>query len=348
LIASCLIGTNIGTISGTTLMALAVTQAGLGPFYALLYIPVSVTLGEALPKTVFQYHATALAPVLSRPIGWAQTAFAPLLWVSQLWSLRLRRLIGAERDALTRADIVQIIEGGTGSIAPHEHRMITNLFWLREVTVEDCMTPLVEVHMLSTLAACGEAVELSVRSGHSRLPVYQDRVDNIVGVVNITDLLWNVPDDRPVDALMHRIRFVPESKRADDLLHDMRRNRERIVVVVDEYGGSVGIVTIEDLLEEFIGEIHDERDTHHSGIRRVGERSWRMPGRTEIEPLAAAIGRPIPEGDYDTVAGLLLARFGRIPLTGEAIEIDGLVFRVEEGTDRAIVSVHLTLRSPAG
>jgi len=329
-------------------MALAIASVGLTPVWGLLYAPLTVAFGEALPKTVFHHHATALAPTLARPLAIAQFAFAPLLWVSELWSTRLRRMLRDPGDKITRADIVQMFEDGSPSIDPHEHRLITNLFWLREVTVEDCMTPLVEVHMLPTEARCGEAVDLAVRCGHSRIPVYQDRVDNVAGVLNITDLLWDVPDSRDVREVMQRARFVPESKRADDLLHEMRRNRERIVVVVDEYGGSVGIVTIEDLLEEFIGEIHDERDAHAPGIRRLGERSWRVPARTEIEPLALAIGRPIPEGDYDTVAGLLLTHLGRIPLVGEVCEVDGLVFRVEESTDRAIVSVHLSLRAPPG
>jgi len=348
LIATCLVGTNLSVISGTTLTALVVSRFGLAPTWGLLYVPLTVALGEALPKTVFHHHATALAPTLARPLAFAQFAFAPLLWVAQLWSTRLRRFLGEPGDRITRADIVQMFEDGAPQIDPHEHRLIENLFWLREVTVEDCMTPLVEVHMLPTAASCAEAVDLAVRCGHSRIPVYYDRVDNVVGVLTITDLLWDVPDARDVRAVMQRARFVPESKRADDLLHEMRRNRERIVVVVDEYGGSVGIVTIEDLLEEFIGEIHDERDAHEPGIRRLGERAWRVPARSEIEPLSLAIGRPLPEGDYDTVAGLLLTHLGRIPQAGEVCEIDGLVFRIEESTDRAIVSVHLSVRPPAG
>jgi len=344
LISTCLIGTNLATISGTTLVAIVVTRLGGAPAWTLLYVPLAILLGEALPKTVFQHHAELLAPWLSRPLGWAQWLFAPVLAGAGLWSSTLRRLIGAEREHLTRADIVQILEGSTAEIDPDEHRMIRNLFWLPEVTIEDCMTPLVEVHMLSVFAKASEAVDLAIRCGHSRLPVYRDRVDNIVGMLHIPDLLWEVADDRELESIMRSVRFVPESKRADDLLHEMRRNREHFVVVVDEYGGSVGIVTIEDLLEEFIGEILDERDERGPGIRRLGERAWRVPARLEIEAVSEVVGRELPEGDYETLAGLLLANLGRIPLVGETCEVDGFVFRVEEVTDRAVVTVHLTLR----
>ncbi|MBW1877116.1 MAG: HlyC/CorC family transporter [Deltaproteobacteria bacterium] len=342
LISTCLIGTNISTITGTTLTALVVLQLGLSPAFALLYVPVTVILGEALPKTIFQHHASVLAPILAFPLRWAQTLFLPLLGIAGLWSSTLRRLIGAEAGLVTRAEIVQMLDDGTAEIDPEEHRMIRNLFELPEVEIEDCMTPLVEVHMLPVSAAVASAVDLAVRCGHSRIPVYQGRVDNIVGLLRITELLFDAADEQPIDGLMHPVRFVPESKAADDLLHEMRRNYEHFVVVVDEYGGSVGVVTIEDLLEEFIGEIHDERDEQGPGIRRVGEGTWRLPGRTEIDALAEAIAWEVPEGDYETVAGLILAELGRIPRSGEVCHVGGLTFRVEEATDRAIVSVHLT------
>jgi len=342
LISTCLIGTNLSTITGTTLAALLVLHLGLSAELALLYVPITVILSEALPKTVFQHHASLLAPTLAFPLRWVQTLFLPLLGVAGLWSSALRRLIGAEEGLVTRAEIVQLLEGGTAEIDPEEHRMIRNLFELPEEAIEDCMTPLVEVHMLPLGARVGAAVDLAIRCGHSRIPVYEDRVDNIVGLLRITELLFDVADDQPIDDLVHPVRFVPESKAADDLLHEMRRNREHFVVVVDEYGGSVGVVTIEDLLEEFIGEIHDERDEQGPGIRRLGERTWRLPGRTEIDALEEEIGREVPEGEYETVAGLILAEMGRIPRAGETCHVGGLTFRVEEATDRAIVSVHLT------
>ncbi len=347
LISTCLLGTNLATITGTTLMALLMARLGAPAGLALLYLPLTVTFGEALPKTVFQHHANALAPRIAYPLAWSQWVFRPVLAIAGLWSSVLRRLVGAARDPLTRADIVQMIEGGTTQIAPDEHRMIRNLFWLPEVNLEDCMTPLVEVHMLSVDASTHQAVDLAVRCGNSRIPVYRDRVDNIVGLLHIPDLLWDEHTDHAVENLMKPVRFVPESKRADQMLHEMRRNREHFVVIVDEYGGSVGIVTIEDLLEEFVGEIHDERDEKEPGIRRLSERAWRVPARMEIEAVGDAVGREIPEGDYDTVAGLLLTKLGRIPSVGEICEVDGLVFRVEEATDRTIVTVHLTVRPPA-
>ena len=354
LITTCLIGTNLSTITGTTLMAVLVTGLGWPGELALLYVPLTVVFGEALPKTVFQHHANMLAPALSAPLQSFQLLFLPLLGVLGVWSSALRRVIGRAGDNVTREDIVQMLEGGTPDIQPSEHQMIRNLFELPEVVVEEVMTPLVDVAMLSLGSTVKEAVDLAVRSGYSRIPVYQDRVDNIVGLMHISDLLWDVADEDPVDKLVEPVRFVPESKRADDLLHEMRRNHEHFVVVVDEYGGSVGIVTIEDLLEEFVGEIHDERDERTPAIRRLSERAWRVPARTEIHVLEEAIGRDLPEGDYETAAGLVLARLGRIPRVGELCRIPAsaspggspvgdLTFQIEEATDRAIVTLHLTV-----
>lgn len=343
LISTCLIGTNLSTITGTTLMALLVTSLGYPGALAVLYVPLTVVFGEALPKTIFQHHATALAPMLSQPLQTAQVAFLPLLGVLGVWSTSLRRMIGREGEGMTREEIVQMIEGGGSDIQPSEHKMIRNLFDLPEVVVDEVMTPLVDVAMLSLGSTVKEAVDLAVRTGYSRLPIYQDRVDNIIGLLHISDLLWDVSDEDAVDRLVRPVRFVPELKRADDLLHEMRRNHEHFVVVVDEYGGSVGIVTIEDLLEEFVGEIHDERDERTPSIRRLGERTWRIPARAEIDVLEEAIGRELPEGDYETVAGLVLARLGRIPRVGEVCQVEGLTFKVEEATDRAIVTLHLTV-----
>ena len=214
---------------------------------------------------------------------------------------------------------------------------------MTETQIDDCMTPLVEVVAIDEDLDVGETIKFVKQGGFSRLPVFRGRIDNIVGLISLRDLLFNAEVSDSVAQHMQPAIFVPETKRVDDLLREMRRDHNHFAVVVDEYGGVVGVVTIEDLLEEIVGEIHDERDTDEPGIRRLSEREWLIPARLEIEEISDVIGVELPEGEYETVAGLILAAVGRIPEPGEVIRIRGFVFRVEQASERAIQRVHLTL-----
>lgn len=352
MLATCLIGTNLCVVAGTTAVSYLLWQRGFEQEWlvALCYAPFALMLGEALPKSVFQHHATALAPYVARFVRAAQVLFTPALWLVGAWATLLSRLIGSNRRAgLTRQEILWLLqEPRSASIHPDDQKMIQRVFAITETMVEECMTPLVDVDAVPISASVREAMEVAVRNGHSRLPVYEDRVDHIVGIVHAQDLLFGGDDGRvglddTVRAVLRPVKYVPDSKRVDELLNEMRREREHFAVVVDEYGGSVGILTIEDLLEEIIGEIRDERDTDEEGIRRVSETEWRLPARVEVEPLEHAIGRELPDGDYETVAGLILQTTGRIPAKGEIVKVGELLFRIEDANERAILTVHLTV-----
>jgi CBS domain containing-hemolysin-like protein len=201
------------------------------------------------------------------------------------------------------------------------------------------MTPLVDMVAVSEESLSGEAIELTVQTGYSRLPVYRERIDNIVGRIEARDLLAAPRDDIPVAQLMRPVHFVPESKRIDELFREMRDEADPMRIVVDEYGGSVGVVTLEDLLEEILGDIEDERDHAAPGIRATAPDEWRVPARTELEELEEAIGHSLPPGDYETVAGLLLAALGRIPEPGEKVRVGRHVFYIEAASERAIEMV---------
>ncbi len=344
LISTCLIGTNVAVITGTTLAAMMVAWGGWADSWVLAYIPMTVIFGEALPKTVFQHHATMMAPRLAPILRVAQGLFTPLLVVAGGWAAVLRRVAGNADGELTRQDIVDLLEEEDADIDPEEQEMIRRVIRLNEVQVEEAMTPLVNVHALPETSTLDDAVEAALLGGHSRLPVFRERVDNIVGLVDMYDLLYDAPDPATVAEKMHPVQFVPESKRADELLHEMRQRRDHFAVVVDEYGGSVGIVTIEDLLEEIIGEIRDERDEDEPRVRLVGDKTWRIPARTEIDEVEEMLGVTLPEGDYETIAGLVLKQLGKIPKKGDRITLDGLVVCVEDVSDRAILLLTATMR----
>lgn len=341
LLGTCLIGTNLSVVTGTTVLAAMFAQLGYVDVpMALLFIPFTLVLGEALPKTVFEHHATFLAPILARPIAMAQRVFALPLWILGGWSRLLSAVTGRhERLTVTRKDLEALLANEEGAdIAPEEQELIRRVLEIKDTAIENCMTPLVEVDAIPLGSTVRHAIDVAVRKGRSRLPVYRDRVDKLVGVVKCPELLA-ADDDEGVERYVRDVPIVPESKRADELLHEMRRAGIPLALVVDEYGGSVGIVSVEDLLEELLGEIRDERDDAPVSIQQVGSTTWRVSARAELEELSEALDVVIPDGDYETVAGLILERLGRIPKVGESIQIEQMSMRVEEATDRQVRSV---------
>ncbi|TVQ92171.1 MAG: HlyC/CorC family transporter [Deltaproteobacteria bacterium] len=348
LLGTCLIGTNLSTVTGATFVVTIMTTLNLelGLLAGVVYTPLTLVFGESLPKTIFQHHATRIVPFLAYPLNVAETLFYPALLLVGAWTRLLDRLLGpSQAKPVSREEIVDLLgdESHTsdGGIAEEDRRLIRRVFEISETPVEEVMTPLVDVQAMSQEATIAEAGAMAVTSGYSRLPIYRDRVDNIVGIVHVSGLLFAPDPDGPVASLMEPAIFVPEFKRVDHLLTELRQRRDPLAVVVDEYGGSVGIVTIEDLLEEILGEIRDERDGAEPLIQRLGEREWRVPARAEIEEVSDALGLPLPEGDYETIAGLVLTRTGRIPVKGETLKIEGLTLIVEESTDRSIVSLRV-------
>ncbi len=344
LLATCLIGTNLFLIAGTTLTALLLVQLGTHQEWVvtMLYVPLGLIFGEAVPKTVYRHFADALAPVLARPIRTIETVLSPALWVVSRWNTLLKRLLRSEEPAIRREDIVQLLDDRHGHrINSEERAMIRQLLAMNEVTAEHRMTPLVDVHAVRVAASVDEAIALVIQEGHSRVPVYRERIDNIVGRVEHRGLLFAPPIAVSVESLMVPVRFVPNTKRGDELLREMREASDPFAVVVDEYGGSIGIVTMEDLLEHVVGEIEDERDMHAPGIRRLSDREWRVPARTEVAELEEVLSRALPPGDYETVAGLLLAVTGKIPETGALIRVGRLTFHVEAASDRAVHMVRV-------
>jgi CBS domain containing-hemolysin-like protein len=207
--------------------------------------------------------------------------------------------------------------------------------------VEDAMVPLIEVAGVPDGATCDDAAAVMVEQGYSRLPIYRKRIDRIVGLVNHHDLLFAADGKAPVTSVMHPVSFVPETKRVDELFLELRRKRQRIAVAVDEYGGAVGLISIEDILEEIVGDIEDEFDRHRPLVRKVGEREWVASGRVEAEALALHTGFEMPEGGYETLAGFLLTKLGRVPAAGERLTWGDHVFTVSLANERAILEVNI-------
>lgn len=264
-----------------------------------------------------------------------------------LWQSLTRRL---SRDKnVTEEDILQLVDAGeeTGVIEETQKDMINNIFEFGDITAEDIMTPRTEVEALDAEDTVFEALRIGVEDGFSRIPVYEEDIDHVVGVLYVKDLLPYVgkplPEDLTLRGLMRQAYFVPGTKNCQDLFAEMTEKRIQLAMVVDEYGGLAGIVSMEDLLESIVGNIRDEYDHEDEEIKQTGDNSFEVDGALPIDEVSELVGVPLPEGDYETLAGFLIYQLGRIPTPEEnaCVAYDGLEFVILSMDDRRIETVHI-------
>jgi putative hemolysin len=315
--------------------------------------PVMLVFGEIIPKAVAREWATTLILRLYRPLVWASRLLAPFVAFSQSVVSLLLRLVGGKqpdiRHFVSREELKNLLqmEPGEVNVTTQEAEMIDNIFDLGETTVREVMVPLVDVAMLRDTGTPMDAVELIRQRGFSRLPVFTDRETNITGVVTAMDLLHRGAEAPTIRALMRQPLFVPEAKRIDDLLREMQKGRVHLAVVVDEYGGATGIVTLEDVVEQIVGDIEDEHDRTPASVERLPDGSYWVAARTNIEELNEALDWTLPKRDYETIAGLVLSTLGRIPRTGEEFQVPGYTITVLEADTRRVVAVKIAANRPA-
>jgi len=278
----------------------------------------------------------------------------------KLKAFKLMKLAGAYWRGDSKNEMLQRIYGTAWAkkeeleaylhqIEEAEKEMIHGVIELGDTRVHEVMVPRIGIKAVDVEDSLDDVIDLIVRAGHSRVPVYRENIDNIVGILYAKDLLpylHQSQDDEHIDftALARPAAYVPETKLVDDLLAEMRTARRHIAIVVDEYGGTAGLVTLEDLLEELVGEIRDEYDEDERLIQRLGPRSFRVSGRLPIHELNAATGLVIPDDSFDTVGGWVLDLFGRVPHRGEKKETeDGVRVSVEKVERTRVLEVLVAL-----
>jgi CBS domain containing-hemolysin-like protein len=309
--------------------------------------PVMLIFGEIIPKAVAREWATSLVLRLFRPLSWAAAALTPLVALAQVIVRSVLHLAGGAqpyvRQFVSREELKALlqVEPGEADVTTQEVEMIDKIFDLGDTTVREIMVPLVEVAMLPRTATPADAIDLIERRGFSRLPIYDRRETNVVGIVAAMDLLWRGAEVATVDALMREPYYVPETKRIDELLRDMQRVRSHMAIVVDEYGGSTGIVTLEDVLEEIVGQIEDEHDRTPASVERLRDGSYWVAARMNIDELNEALDWDLPKADFETVAGLVLATLHRIPRTGEEFQVNGYTMTVLDADSRRVAAVKI-------
>jgi putative hemolysin len=315
--------------------------------------PVMLVFGEIIPKAVAREWATRLILTLYRPLVWASAVLAPFVAFSQAVVGLLLRMMGGQqpdvRQFVSREELKNLLqmEPGEADVTTQEAEMIDNIFDLGETTVREVMVPFVDVVAVPETAKPMEAVMLVQQRGFSRLPVFAERETAITGVVTAMDLLRGGASAATVRELMRQPLYVPESKRIDDLLREMQKSRVHLAVVVDEYGGATGIVTLEDIVEQIVGEIEDEHDRTPASVERLRDGSYWVAARTNIDELNEALDWTLPKRDYETIAGLVLSTLGRIPRTGEEFTVPGYTITVLEADNRRVIAVKIAATRPA-
>ena len=351
LLSTAMMGVTIAHITASTvatwaLLPLAGGAAALVVTVALT--PIMLVFGEVIPKAVAREWATALILRLFRVIELAAMILAPLTWGANMVVGGALALFGRRRTStrqfVSREELKLLLqmEPQEADVTTSEAEMIDKIFDLGETAVREVMVPMVDVVALPETATPDDAVHLISERGFSRIPVFADRILNVVGVITAMDLLRRGAQAADVRALMRPATYVPETKRIDELLTEMQKARVQLVVVVDEYGAAVGIVTIEDIVEQIVGEIQDEHDRTPDSVERLPDGSYRVAGRAAIDELNAALEWDLPKGDFETVAGLVLATVHRIPLVGEVFQVGRYAFTVLEADSRRVLTVRIT------
>ncbi len=351
LLSTAMMGVTIAHITASTVAtwALLPTLGSMAPLVVTLALtPLLLVFGEVIPKAIAREWATALILSLFRVVEVASKALAPLTWAANAIVSGALGLVGrvptSTRQFVSREELKLLLqmEPEEADVTTSEAEMIDKIFDLGETAVREVMVPLVDVAALPDNAAPHEAARLMVERGFSRIPVFTDRVINIVGVVTAMDLLRRGAEAADLRAMMRPATYVPETKRIDDLLLEMQKARLQLAVVVDEYGGAVGIVTVEDIVEEIVGEIHDEHDRTPDTVERLPDGSYRVAGRTGIDELNEALDWDLPKADFETVAGLVLATLHRLPLVGEVLRVGRYVLTILEADSRRVLTVRIT------
>jgi putative hemolysin len=353
--ASAYAAVNISTEFAKFLKTFPAIGDGAGG-YALLIVTVllalfTIVFGELVPKSIGLAYAERLAMLIAGPVEWIARLLGPIVWFLTRVTSAITKLLGVSMSSdaqMTAEELKLIVERGgeQGILEAEEEQMINAVIELGDRRLHEVMVPRIAIVALPVSATLDEAIDLIVEGGHSRVPVYEDSIDGVIGIVYAKDLLPVLKveaDARPtVRSLLRTPLFVPESMSIDDLLHEFQRRKVHIAIVLDEYGGTAGLLTIEDLLEEIVGEIQDEYDVEEPMIVRLSADEARIDGRVDVDELGETFDITIPledEDEYDTVGGLIFHRLGHVPRPGDEVRLDGLKLTVETTDGRRVGKV---------
>ena len=351
LFATTSMGTNVAVVSSSAVFTgYMITHFGeWGDIFSLLIIsPVILFGGEIIPKVIFQNRADSIMQFFIHPLNLFCRVLSPVITLfSAVYNLFLRLILrGAHKVNLTpisREQIRYISHPGflSSELDMEEKKMIHRIFNFGEIRVEQVMVPLIQTYAISDAATVQEANQIANETGFSRLPVFHERMFNLIGILNTFDLLTVPPDDSPITHMIRPAYYVPPNKKLDDLLKELQQRGLHIAIVVDEYGGCIGMITLEDMLEEIVGEIEDEHDEPHKKYEVYDGGGYLIDGDKEIGAVNEELALDLPEGEYETMAGLMIEKLEKIPVAGDQVTLNGFRLTVKEASKRKINSIIL-------
>jgi CBS domain containing-hemolysin-like protein len=344
LLCNTVAATLVGVVASRVFGAVGVAVA------TVFEVVVIFVFAEAMPKTWAVQHSERAA-LLATPLVSAITRFPPLRWItSALIALSNFFLPGSgiregpyvsEQELLALAD-----EAAQQDVIEREERtLIHSIIDFGDTVVREVMVPRPDMVVVESIAKVSDVIEIAIAAGYSRIPVYGQGIDDIVGVVFVKDLVRaerEGKEDELVSALMRDAHFVPETKKVSELMREMQTKKFHQAIVVDEYGGTAGLVTLEDLIEELVGEIEDEYDVEEAPIEKLANGGLRVTARMSIDQVNELLGAELPEGDWDTVGGLVYNLLGHVPIEGETASLDGWCLTAERVQGRRIGRVRIT------
>jgi CBS domain containing-hemolysin-like protein len=361
-LSTLLIGNTLVNVGLGSLTALMADEAGYSQAIALLTGVTTVLLllfGEITPKTFAKRHATGFAVFLIPFVTLASWVLYPVAWVFLQIPRALFRAIGLEEvspEGVTSQELEYLIEQGArrGSLDQTREKLLSSVLAFAEVLVKEIMIPRTQVVALEETATYDEALKLVTESELSRIPVFRGSLDEIGGVLHAKSLLADVkkgiaPGEFQIARYLVMPFFVPEVMKVARLLTEMQRRKTHLAIVVDEFGGTSGIVTLEDVVEEIVGEIHDESDVEVKPIKLLSDGVVMADASVAIRDLETHLGVEFPEdGDYETLGGFLTATAGRVPPAGSLVVWGGLTFTVKAADERRVTKVEIAKKPAAG
>ncbi len=346
---SNILASSIATIMTIDLLAgMSETTAGLiATFFMTIYV---LIFGEITPKTIGKNNPETLTLVLIRPMVALRRLLTPLIFLFKaitnlIVGIMPKHLRDQEQPEVSEDQITMLLEMGEerGLIEEEEVDMIRRIFAFDDLVAKQVMVSRTEVETIEVTATLGEVRAIVKEEEHSRYPVYEEEPDNIIGILHVKDLLHCGDNSIDLKDLVRTATFIPESRPINDLLRDFQSSKQQMAIVMDEYGGMSGIVTIEDILEEIVGEIHDEYDTPEEEIQHLPDGTYLLEGVTEIDHINDELNLTLPTEEGTTISGLILNRLEEIPATGESLTVDGAHLKVESASDREIQTVRLKI-----
>jgi len=355
LLVTILVGNNIANVAMSSIATwlfgfyLSEGQAVLAATFGIT--TVVLLFGESAPKSYAVENTESWSLRIARPLKWAERMLLPLIVVFDYLTQVINRVTGGgsaiEDSYVTRDEIQNMIQTGEreGVIDEEEREMLQRIFRFNQTIAKEVMTPRLDMTAVPKDATVEEAIEECIQSDHERIPVYEGNLDNIIGVVNIRDLVRaaHYGEGEPtLEDLVQPTLHVPESKNVDDLLEEMQDNRLRMVIVIDEFGTTEGLLTMEDMVEEIVGDILEGDE--EQAIEFVDDDTALIRGEVNIDEVNEVLGVDLPEGEeFETLAGFIFNRAGRLVEEGETIEYDGIRIRVEEVDTTRIKQARVTV-----